>query len=58
MLSTVNNRFGRCILELGGNNSIVIDNTANIDKFMNTFGDGFLLDNGQSCSGTRRLVSY
>ena len=29
--STVSNRFGKTILELGGNNAIIIDETANLD---------------------------
>ena len=56
--SIVNGRFGRCQLELGGNNAVIVDNTADIDKLMQSFTNGFLLDNGQSCSGTRRLVSW
>ena len=54
----VQERFGKSILELGGNNAILVDETANVDILMNELYNGLFVANGQCCTSTRRLASY
>jgi len=48
-------RLGRCLLELGGNNSIIVDETANLDLAIRAIVFGAAGTAGQRCTTTRRL---
>ena len=54
--STVSERFGKTILELGGNNAIIIDETANMDLVIPAVGFGSVGTAGQRCTSTRRII--
>ena len=54
----VQERFGKSILELGGNNAILVDETADVDILMNELINGLFVANGQCCTSTRRLASF
>lgn len=56
--TTVAQRFGKTILELGGNNAIII--TPNADLRMTTIGAvfGAVGTAGQRCTSTRRLIIH
>ncbi|MEA3288408.1 MAG: aldehyde dehydrogenase family protein [Candidatus Marinimicrobia bacterium] len=49
-------RFGSTILELGGNNAIVIDDTANLDMAIPATVFGAVGTAGQRCTSTRRII--
>ncbi|NQV14250.1 aldehyde dehydrogenase family protein, partial [bacterium] len=49
-------RFGRSILELGGNNAIIIDDTANLDMAIPATVFGAVGTAGQRCTSTRRII--
>ena len=49
-------RFGRTILELGGNNAIIIDDTANLDMAIPATVFGAVGTAGQRCTSTRRII--
>jgi aldehyde dehydrogenase (NAD+) len=49
-------RFGRCILELGGNNASVITASANIDLAISAVFFAAVGTAGQRCTTTRRLL--
>ena len=53
----VQERFGKSILELGGNNAFIVDKTAQVDSVVSGLVSGCIMTNGQCCSETRRLVS-
>lgn len=48
-------RLGRCLLELGGNNAIIVDETANLDIAIPGIVFGAAGTAGQRCTTTRRL---
>jgi aldehyde dehydrogenase (NAD+) len=48
-------RLGRCILELGGNNGIVVLDDANLDLATRAITFGAVGTAGQRCTSTRRL---
>lgn len=48
-------RLGRCLLELGGNNAIIVDETANLDLASRAIAFGAAGTAGQRCTTTRRL---
>ena len=52
---TVSQRMGRTILELGGNNGIVVMNDANFDLALRAVLFGAVGTAGQRCTTTRRL---
>ncbi|MCF7807135.1 MAG: aldehyde dehydrogenase family protein [Candidatus Marinimicrobia bacterium] len=52
----VSKRFGKTILELGGNNAIVIDDTANLDMAVPATVFGAVGTAGQRCTSTRRII--
>lgn len=52
---TVAARFGKTILELGGNNAIVVDDTANLKLAIPAIVFGAVGTAGQRCTTTRRL---
>jgi aldehyde dehydrogenase (NAD+) len=48
-------RLGRSLLELGGNNAIIVDATANLDLAARAIAFGAAGTAGQRCTSTRRL---
>ncbi len=54
----VGKRFGRTILELGGNNAIIVGPTANLDLAMRAILFGSVGTAGQRCTTTRRLIVH
>ena len=52
----VQERFGKSILELGGNNAILVDETADIDMVVKSALFAAAGTAGQRCTTTRRLV--
>jgi aldehyde dehydrogenase (NAD+) len=53
---TVSERFGRTILELGGNNAIVVTEDARLDLALRAIVFGSVGTAGQRCTTTRRLI--
>ncbi len=51
----VNRRLGRTILELGGNNGVIVMNDANLDLALRAVAFGAIGTAGQRCTTTRRL---
>jgi aldehyde dehydrogenase (NAD+) len=49
-------RLGRSILELGGNNAIIVDETADIELVMPAILFGAVGTAGQRCTSTRRVI--
>lgn len=56
--SRVAGRFGRCLLELGGNNAIIVDEQANLDLAIPAIVFGAVGTAGQRCTSTRRLLVH
>lgn len=54
--AAVASRFGKCILELGGNNSIIISKEADLDMSIIAAVFGAVGTAGQRCTSTRRLI--
>jgi aldehyde dehydrogenase (NAD+) len=52
----VASRFGRSLLELGGNNAIIVLNDANLDLALRAIVFGAVGTAGQRCTSTRRLI--
>ena len=55
---TVGARLGRSLLELGGNNAIIITPHANLDLAMRAVVFGAVGTAGQRCTTTRRLIIH
>jgi aldehyde dehydrogenase family 7 protein A1 len=55
---TVHNRFGKCLLELGGNNASIILEDANIDHAIKASLFGAAGTCGQRCTSLRRLFVH
>ena len=55
---TVGERLGRTILELGGNNAIIVDETADIDMAVRAVLFGAVGTAGQRCTSTRRVFLH
>lgn len=55
---TVARRFGRTILELGGNNAIVVHQDANLDLAVRGILFGAVGTAGQRCTSTRRILMH
>src|ERR1700676_197109 len=53
---TVAGRLGRCLLELGGNNAIIVDETADLALAARAIVFGALGTAGQRCTSTRRVL--
>ena len=53
---TVAARLGKSLLELGGNNAIIVDETADLDLVTRAVVFGALGTAGQRCTTTRRLL--
>ena len=52
----VGSRFGKCILELGGNNAMIIDETATLSLAVPGIVFGAVGTAGQRCTSTRRVI--
>lgn len=55
---TVASRFGKSLLELGGNNAIIISQNANLDLAMRAVAFGAAGTAGQRCTSTRRVIIH
>ncbi len=55
---TVASRFGRTILELGGNNAIIVAEDANLDLATRAILFGAVGTAGQRCTSTRRIIVH
>ncbi|WP_276366323.1 aldehyde dehydrogenase family protein [Chryseolinea sp. H1M3-3] len=55
---TVSERLGRTLLELGGNNAIIISEHANLDMAVRGALFGAVGTAGQRCTSTRRLIIH
>jgi len=51
-------RFGRTILELGGNNAIIVTASANMDLAIRAILFGAVGTAGQRCTTTRRIIAH
>ena len=51
-------RLGRCLLELGGNNAIIVDRSADLDLTLRGVLFGAVGTTGQRCTTTRRLFLH
>ncbi|WND01652.1 aldehyde dehydrogenase family protein [Temperatibacter marinus] len=51
-------RFGKCLLELGGNNAIIVAPTADLDMAIPGIVFGAVGTAGQRCTSTRRLIVH
>lgn len=51
-------RLGRTILELGGNNGIIVTEDANLDLAMRAIVFGAVGTAGQRCTSTRRIIAH
>ena len=54
----VASRMGKCLLELGGNNAIIIDEWANLDIAVPGIVFGSVGTAGQRCTTTRRVICH
>ena len=54
---TVNERFGRCLLELSGNNAIIVMDDADIKLAVRSILFAAVGTAGQRCTTCRRLVT-
>ena len=55
---TISKRFGKTILELGGNNCIIVDETADLDMVVPAICFGAVGTAGQRCTSTRRVITH
>jgi len=56
--ATVGQRLGRTLLELSGNNAIIVDETADLDLAVRAIVFGAVGTAGQRCTTTRRLFVH
>jgi len=56
--TTVADRFGKCILELGGNNAVIVAEDADLDLATRAIVFGAVGTNGQRCTTTRRVIAH
>ena len=54
----VGSRLGKVILELGGNNGIIVDETADMDLVVPAIAFGAVGTAGQRCTSTRRIFVH
>jgi aldehyde dehydrogenase (NAD+) len=54
--AVVGERFGRCLLELGGNNAVIVLDDANLDLALRAVVFAAFGTAGQRCTTTRRLI--
>ena len=51
-------RLGKSLLELGGNNAVIVDETANLDLAVPAIVFGAVGTAGQRCTSTRRVIMH
>ena len=51
-------RFGRMILELGGNNAVIVSDKADLDIALKAVYFGAIGTSGQRCTSTRRVIVH
>ncbi len=51
-------RFGRCLLELGGNNAVIVSERADLDLALRAIAFGAWGTAGQRCTTTRRVIAH
>ncbi|GHF19591.1 aldehyde dehydrogenase [Kordiimonas sediminis] len=51
-------RFGKCLLELGGNNAIIVAPSADLDMAIPGIVFGAVGTCGQRCTSTRRIIAH
>ena len=51
-------RFGKCLLELGGNNAVIVTDKADLDLAVPAIVFGAVGTAGQRCTTTRRLIVH
>lgn len=56
--ATVASRLGRSILELGGNNAIIVTESADLDMSVRGIVFGAVGTAGQRCTSTRRIIAH
>lgn len=56
--SVVAQRLGRCLLELGGNNALIVERDADLDLALKSVVFGAIGTAGQRCTTTRRLYLH
>ena len=56
--AAVASRLGRSILELGGNNAIIVDGTADLEMAVRGILFGSVGTAGQRCTTTRRIIAH
>ncbi|MBM4128178.1 MAG: aldehyde dehydrogenase family protein [Nitrospira sp.] len=56
--SAVGERLGRTLLELSGNNAVIVDDTADLDMAVRAVLFGAVGTAGQRCTTTRRLIVH
>jgi aldehyde dehydrogenase (NAD+) len=54
----VSARMGKCLLELGGNNAIIVDEFANLELAVPSIVFGAVGTAGQRCTSTRRVIVH
>lgn len=54
----VQERFGKIILELGGNNAVIVSDKANMEVALKSVYFGAIGTSGQRCTSTRRLIVH
>lgn len=54
----VGNRLGKTLLELGGNNAIIVTSNANLDNALKAIVFGAVGTAGQRCTTTRRIIVH
>ncbi|HEY0368691.1 MAG TPA: aldehyde dehydrogenase family protein [Chthoniobacterales bacterium] len=55
---TVHSRLGKSILELGGNNALVVSKSADLDMAARAIFFGAVGTAGQRCTSTRRVIAH
>ena len=55
---TVHGRLGKTILELGGNNALVVSKTADVEMAARSIFFGAVGTAGQRCTSTRRVIAH
>lgn len=55
---TVARRLGKCLLELGGNNAVIVAPSANLDLAIRAILFGAVGTAGQRCTSTRRVLIH
>ncbi len=55
---TVHGRLGKSILELGGNNALIVSKSADLDMAVRSIFFGAVGTAGQRCTSTRRVIAH